>query len=101
MDAKKSKSSEFHVDLGDVKLPPEAAERIQAKIQEAVLSELAAYKPNPEGNERLKPWWPKGGPIIVIPPREWWGIIIRWPEGPFSDTVFKDVLSRTNQRFGQ
>ena len=100
MESTKTSTSQFHVDLGDIQLSPEAAQRIEAKIQEAVLSELAAYKPNPDDDYKPRPWWPKGGPIVVIPPRDWWGFIIRIPRDVLNDqTILKEAIQKANQPF--
>jgi len=99
MEPKKPKTSEFHVDLGDIQLSPAATQRIEAKIQEAVLSELAGYRPNPEDDDKPKPWWPKGSPLVVFRPKEWMGIWVRIPDKIFENPTFKDQLGKVNQRF--
>ncbi|WP_373512127.1 hypothetical protein [Persicitalea sp.] len=101
MEAKKAKTSEFHVDLGDVQLSAAAAQRLEAKIQEAVMSELAGYTPNPDDDDRPKPWWPKGTPGVFVFPREWLGIYLRRNKDVFDLPGFKGDFDRVNKRFGQ
>lgn len=99
METKKSKTSEFHVDLGDIQLSPAATQRIEARIQEAVLSELAGYMPNPDDDSGPKPWWPKGTPTVVIRPDIWRGIYIRITKGVFDVPAFKDQFERVSERY--
>lgn len=97
------KGSEFHVVLGNMKLSRESEQRISSAIQAAVLSELAAYKPNPDdpGNP-FGPKVPGGGgphPHIVLRP-EWLGIIMHRLEGLRElEGVTKELEKIGQQRF--
>lgn len=68
------KGTEFHVLLGDIKLSADAEARIEQGIQSLVMSELSAYKPDPNAPDKKRP---KKGPFVVIPPIPWPGFIIR------------------------
>lgn len=65
----------FHVKLEGLELSNDARERVQAGIQAVVLRELAAYKPNPDDNG--KPSRHLGGGVVIVPPKQWWGFIVR------------------------
>jgi hypothetical protein len=71
----KLKDNGFHVKLDGVELSEASRIRIQNGIQEVLLRELAGYFPNPDdtnsNNKHL------GGGIVIVPPRFWWGRILR------------------------
>lgn len=94
-----AKGSEFHVILGDIKLSADAEKRIEGLIQQAVLSELVSYKPNPDDPYPRNPWpgpWPGPlGPIVVIPPIRWPGFII------FRDLLDRGTLKSVQEKFQQ
>lgn len=73
--ATQKKDSGFHVKLDGIKFNDASMERIQAGIQNVLLQELAGYTPNPDGDD--KPRHRFGNGVIVVPPKWWWGFIIR------------------------
>ncbi len=72
-------SNRFVVDLGDLKVADEVSNRLNARIQKAVLEELATID--------------VGGDYVVRFPREWWGIILR-EFAPNIRDQFNDVEKR-------
>jgi hypothetical protein len=64
----------FHVRLDGVELSEASRVRIQNGIQEVLLRELAGYFPNPDDPDSNKHL---GNGIIIVPPRFWWGRILR------------------------
>ncbi|MEJ0102597.1 MAG: hypothetical protein WDO19_08610 [Bacteroidota bacterium] len=74
--ATKKNEGDFHVALNGVKLSESSRNRIQAGIQKVVMDELAAYFPNPDGDDKPHRFH-FGDGVIVVPPKFWWGFILR------------------------
>lgn len=69
------KDNGFHVKLDGVELSEASRKRVQAGIQDVILRELAGYFPNPDDDEKRPGHLGNG--VIVVPPRFWWGFILR------------------------